>query len=130
MLRRHVLLACIFAVAASGVLARATSGDKPLADWLRTDCSLLNARQQQRVAALFAADAHQVFTRGGLAALAEEDVAEILSPLPTLSRRVVATAAASLRKSHAGECDLRDFFFCFDFDKGEKVGWGSNSQLV
>jgi hypothetical protein len=85
------------------VLARATAGDEqPVADWLGTECGGLNARQQHRVVALFTADEHEVFTRGDLAVLEEEDVASILSPLPTLSRRVVASAAASLRKSHAG----------------------------
>ncbi|KAJ1463898.1 hypothetical protein T484DRAFT_1758494, partial [Baffinella frigidus] len=85
------------------VLARATAGDEqPVADWLGSECGGLNARQQHRVVALFTADEHEVFTRGDLAALEEEDVAGILSPLPTLSRRVVSSAAASLRKSNAG----------------------------
>ena len=73
-----------------------------MADWLSEDCGGLNTRQQQRVAALFTSEDHEVFTRGDVAALAHEDVAEILSPLPTLPRRVVASAAASLRESHAG----------------------------
>jgi hypothetical protein len=84
-------------------LARATTGvEQPLADWLRKDCGGLSAQQQQHVAAIFAADEYRVLTRGSMAALAEEDVAEILSPLDLASRRVVASAAASLRESHAG----------------------------
>ena len=86
------------------MLASATTGDdQTFADWLRTECSGLNARQQQRVAALFAADEYEVFTRGSLAALEEDDVVGILSPLPLASRRVVAAAAASLRTSHAAK---------------------------
>jgi len=82
--------------------SRATTGDEQtVADWLRLECDELNSGQQQRVVARFTAD-YRVFTRGALAALAEEDVVEILSPLPMLSRRVVSSAAASLRKSLAG----------------------------
>jgi hypothetical protein len=82
-------------------LASATTRDEqPLADWLSQDCGGLDARQQQRVAALFAADEHAVLTRGSMAALAEEDVTKILSPLPLASRHIVFSAAASLRTSH------------------------------
>ncbi|KAJ1469807.1 hypothetical protein T484DRAFT_1850311 [Baffinella frigidus] len=104
MVSRHAaLIAFLFALAASAVLARATAGDEqPVADWLGTECGGLNAQQQHRVVALFTADEHEVFTRGDLASLPDEVVAGILSPLPTMSRHVVASAAASLRKSHAG----------------------------
>lgn len=76
--------------------------DQPIADWLSTACSGLNARQQKSVAALFAAEAHDVLTRETLAALPEEVVEKILSPLPTGTRYLVASAAAFLRASHAG----------------------------
>ena len=83
--------------------SRATSGDEqPVADWLRLECDELNSRQQQRVVARFTADEHEVFTRGALAALEEDYVEKILSPLPMLSRHVVSSAAASLRESRAG----------------------------
>ncbi|KAJ1480309.1 hypothetical protein T484DRAFT_2811014 [Baffinella frigidus] len=83
------------------VLARATGDGQQMADWLGTECGVLNAQQLLQVVALFTADENGVLTRGGLASLTEEDVADMLSPLPRLSRRVVASAAASLRKSHA-----------------------------
>ncbi|KAJ1466896.1 hypothetical protein T484DRAFT_1860373 [Baffinella frigidus] len=135
----HVVLSCLVAIAAWDVLsrraARDTIGDDQLlADWLRTECRGLNVRQQHRVAAQFAAGQHEVVTTRTLAALPEEVVAEILAPLPTGVRYLVASAAASLRASHAAAQAQSD---CLDGatappgasgDASSPQGWREGAQ--